>query len=185
MHGSAPVHSKTMSKPSGSDSSFKKVCTVDLAFWTISSRAALIGGTLPLTPEAPGAVGSRGGRQYVLSAQPHSRANSSRFESMSMAQTLRAPKAFASAQARRPIVPTPKTRTALPLAKGGCDADGEALVCCGHRPTRDPAWRRTDSGSARDANVRGNESGILLDQGQPYLRTKDTILTGESRKPGG
>jgi hypothetical protein len=49
--------------------------------------------------------------------------------------TREAPWAFARAQARRPMVPTPKTRTVWPLESSA----------------RFDAWRRTESGSARAA----------------------------------
>ena len=83
---------------------------------------------------------------------------------MSIAHIRVAPDAFARAQARRPIAPTPKTRTEEGwVGVNGDDevvvgAVGEAVgteeergVVGGRRPTRRAAWMRTERGSAREA----------------------------------
>ena len=117
---SAPVHSKTTSKPSGSPNCFK-------ADW-MHSRVRLSCSSVVLALYGGGAV-------KVWEAKPLAFAKSSRDGLMSMATTRAAPRDFARAQARSPMVPTPKTRTVCPLA----------------RSARFDAWRRTERGSASAA----------------------------------
>lgn len=85
------------------------------------------------------------GKQYVASANPSRRAKSSRCWLMSSATMRFAPLERASAQARRPMAPTPKTRT----------------VWFSWRFARREAWMRTERGSASAAWSKVTLSGML------------------------
>jgi len=103
IQGSTPVHSKTTSKPSGSPN-----CANAGA---MESLARLTEDCFSSCSVAGGGEGAGRCRHQMSSTHPFSFANSSRFWSISTAHTFRAPRCFASAQAKMPIVPTPKTRT--------------------------------------------------------------------------
>jgi hypothetical protein len=130
MTGSAPVHSKTTSKPKGASNSDRAACAFSLARRSCSSLVLAL---------------SVGERQYVCDANPWAFAKSSRVWLMSIATTRAAPSDFATAQARRPIAPTPKTRIFWP---------GVTLA-------RREAWMRTERGSARAAWSKLQLSGRL------------------------
>lgn len=125
MADSAPVHSKTTSKPSGAEKADRKERVVSRAFLSCSSAraAGVVGCGLVEDDDWEGdeqqpLVGNWEcddddgvGRQKTSSANPFFFANSSLEGLMSIATTRDAPVCFASAQARRPMAPTPKTRT--------------------------------------------------------------------------
>jgi len=168
---SAPVHSKTTSKPSLESNAARAAVAASFAFLIWSSEK--VGGCaeavaqaesfevpLPLV-ETPLALGDDDngdedeweddgdgeGRQYTASAKPCLFANASLTGLISIAQTLEAPVCLARAHARRPIAPTPNTRT-----------DWE-----GARPHRREAWMTTESGSASEAWSKVHVSGKLDD----------------------
>jgi hypothetical protein len=101
------------------------------------------------TVGAAAAAGPPGaGRQYTSSAKPFFLANSRRTGLMSTATTRRAPRCFARAHARRPIAPTPNTRT---------DSRWEEEP----RLQRREAWISTERGSASAASSNETSSGSL------------------------
>lgn len=130
IHGSAPVHSKTTSKPSSSPN-----CDIAEEMFSFA-RLSCSSVVLALSAD---------GRQWTSSAKPLVLAKLRRPWLMSMATTFDAPDAFASEQARRPIAPTPNTRT----------------VCPDCRLARREACSRTDNGSARAAWSNEQLSGSL------------------------
>ena len=130
MTGSAPVHSKTTSKPAGASNSARAACALSRAQRSWSSVVLALSGE---------------GRQNVCDANPFAFAKSNRVWLMSIATTRAAPRDFEMAQARRPIAPTPKTRTFWP----------------GERLARRDAWIRTERGSARAAWSNVQFSGRL------------------------
>jgi hypothetical protein len=151
---SAPVHSNTISKPSGAPNAESAAIAPSRAFLRISSASCagegwececdfdegnddvgrvLLGIAQHASGWFAGATPPGGGRQNTSSAKPFRFANSRRAGLMSIATTRFAPWCFASAHARRPIAPTPKTR--IFWFEADDDGDDEETVG-GRRPTR-------------------------------------------------
>jgi hypothetical protein len=130
MQESAPEHSKTISNPSGTSKCFKAISILILARRNCSSFVF--------------ALSTLGG-QYVSFAKPLAFTKSKRSWLMSIATMSEAPRDLASAQARIPIAPTPRTRMVWP---------GETFA-------RRDAWMSTESGSASAACSKEQLSGRL------------------------
>lgn len=130
--GSAPVHSNTTSKPSGSLNSWSAAIIDSLRNRIASSVVS----AFDLSPA---------GRQYTWSAKPFACANSRRDRLMSRATTRLAPFVRASMQASRPMAPTPNTSTVWPV----------------ETPALRDAWMRTPRGSASAACSKETLSGML------------------------
>ena len=154
MHVSEPVHSRMVSKPSGA----AKEVRMDVDVREARRRASSADEEGVGFVEEEGGTGQHPspcgwccdepgmGRQKTSSANPLVLANSRRWGLMSTATTREAPLCFASAQARRPIAPTPNTRTDWPWV----------------RRHRREAWMRTERGSASAACSNVQVSGRLL-----------------------
>ena len=131
------MHSNTTLKPSGAEKRESTVLARSLACFSCSSCVAC-------GCECEWAEGGLG-RQNTSSAKPLSLAKAKRAGLMSTATTRHAPVCLASAQANRPIVPTPNTKTDWPASS----------------LQRRDAWITTESGSAREASSNEQLSGNL------------------------
>lgn len=113
-----PVHSKTVSKPSGWEKWDRAQRAEERACLSCSSVGCCCDDDDDEFIEQHGSCDEEGssvsdedlGGQKTSSANPFCLANSQRVGLISMATTREAPVRFARAHARRPMVPTPKTR---------------------------------------------------------------------------